>query len=67
MAQSLLEEFPELIREPTGLPPSRPNFDHAIPLLEGSNPVSIRSYRYPAMQKSVIEGLVEEMLHKGLI
>lgn len=66
-AQSLLEEFPELMSEPTGLPPSRPDFDHTIPLLEEANPVSICPYRYPAMQKSVIDELVEEMLQKGVI
>lgn len=66
-AQRLLEEFPELMNEPTELPPSRLDFDHTIPLLEGANSVNIRPYRYPAVQKSVIEELVEEMLQKGII
>lgn len=29
--------------------------------------MSVRPYRYPAFQKNVIEGLVTEMLDKGLI
>lgn len=66
-AHKLLEEYPELMYEPIGLPPARPGFDHIIPLQEGSNPDSIRPYKYPAMQKTIIEELVEEMLQKGLI
>lgn len=66
-AHALLEEFPELTSEPSGLPPNKTDFDHTIPLVEGANPVSIRPYRYPAMQKTVIEGLIEEMLQKGVI
>lgn len=35
--------------------------------MEGAGPVNIRPYRYPAMQMTVIENLVEEMLDKGVI
>lgn len=35
--------------------------------MEGANPVNLRPYRYPTMQKTVIEGLINEMLEKGVI
>ncbi|XP_019425047.1 PREDICTED: uncharacterized protein LOC109333920 [Lupinus angustifolius] len=50
----------------TTLPPSR-SHDHSIPLLQGSNPVKVKPYRYPHSQKEEIERLVSEMLHQGII
>lgn len=44
-ARKLLEEYPELVQELKGLPPKRQGFDHAIPLHEGANPISIHPYR----------------------
>lgn len=38
--------------EPTELPPHREGHDHKIPLLEGSNPVNQRPYRYALYQKT---------------
>lgn len=38
-----------------------------IPLKEGSNPVSVRPYRYPQFQKNEIERLVADMLKSGVI
>lgn len=67
LVHALLDTYPTLLQEPTGLPPARANFDHTIPLKEGANPISIHPYRFPAMQKSVIEKLIEEMLNKGII
>lgn len=66
-ARSLLEEFPELTEERKELPLARPIVDHSIPLIEGANPMNLRPYCYPAMQNSVIEGLVKEMLDRGVI
>lgn len=66
-AEKLMEEFIELVKESKGLPSERPGFDHAITLHEGSNLVNIRPYRYPAMQKIVIEELISEMLERGMI
>lgn len=66
-SQNLLEEYHELVQDLKRLPPVRHWFDHAKPLQEGANPVNIRPYRYPAMQKSVIEELIKEMMHKGII
>ena len=42
----LLGKYPQLFVEPHGLPPIR-EINHHIPLLEGSNPVNVRPYRYP--------------------
>lgn len=66
-ARLLLDEYLELTHETTDLPPERPGFDHAITLQEGANPVNICPYRYPAMQKTVIEELINDMLQKGVI
>ncbi|PNY08611.1 Ty3/gypsy retrotransposon protein [Trifolium pratense] len=63
---SLLTTFLDVFSEPVGLPPVRAQ-DHAIPLLEGSNPVKVRPYRYPHCQKEQIELMVKDMLEQGLI
>lgn len=65
--QQIWDEYPELLIEQSHLPPSRPGNDHSINLQEGANPVNIHLYRYLAMKKEVIEGLIEEMLAKGAI
>lgn len=44
--QQLLQHFSSVFAAPAGLPPSR-ECDHAIPLVEGAQPVSIKPYRYP--------------------
>lgn len=63
----MLDQYPSLLEEPRCLPPHRPGFDHAIILQEGVNPVNIHPYRYPSMQNTMIEKLIEEMLDKGII
>ena len=62
----ILDAYPDVFVEPKGLPPTRFQ-NHAIPLLEGSNPVKVRPYRYPYSQKAQIEIMVNEMLQQGLI
>jgi hypothetical protein len=64
--KELLLQFSEVFATPSGLPPSR-SHDHAIPLLEGSNPVKVKPYRYPHSQKTQIELMVQEMLDQGII
>lgn len=62
----LLEEYKELFAEPSHLPPERPH-DHQIVLKQGVEPVNVRPYRYPAIQKDIMEGIVQEMLAAGII
>ncbi|XP_057803166.1 uncharacterized protein LOC131018464 [Salvia miltiorrhiza] len=64
--QKLLNNFPEVMAEPKGLPPRR-EFDHRIRLLDESRPVNVAPYRYAHFQKDEIERQVETMLQNGLI
>lgn len=64
---TLIAQFPDIFFEPTELPPPRPSFDHRIPLQDGTNPFSIRPYRYSVLQKDIIDKLVEDMLQQGII
>ncbi|PKA64689.1 putative mitochondrial protein [Apostasia shenzhenica] len=63
---AILGRHSEVFTEPSGLPPHR-TFDHQITLKEGTNPISVRPYRYPALQKSAIERLISEMKESGII
>ncbi|XP_014499211.1 uncharacterized protein LOC106760262 [Vigna radiata var. radiata] len=58
--------LPVVFSVPSGLPPSRSQ-NHSIPLLQGSEPVKVRPYRYPHSQKHQIEIMVQDMLKEGLI
>uniref|UniRef100_A0A8R7Q9C6 Reverse transcriptase domain-containing protein n=1 Tax=Triticum urartu TaxID=4572 RepID=A0A8R7Q9C6_TRIUA len=64
--QPLLQEFADVFKEPTELPPSR-TLDHAVHLLPGSAPVNSKPYRYSPLQKDEIERQVAEMLKAGTI
>lgn len=64
--QGVLGEFQQVFEQPTGLPPLR-GHEHAITMKEGSNPVSMRPYRYPQIQKDEIEKLIGEMMMAGII
>lgn len=46
----LLSEFEEVFEEPQGLLPTQ-EFDHAIPLILGAQPVNLHPYRYHPAQK----------------
>lgn len=63
---SLLKSYGDVFETPKELPPPR-SMDHGITLKEGSNPVNLKAYRYGALQKTVIEELVQEMLDLGVI
>ncbi|KAK9106331.1 hypothetical protein Syun_022342 [Stephania yunnanensis] len=64
--RDLLHSFSALFDMPTSLPPAR-GCDHAIHLKEGTDPIRVRPYRYPQIQKSEIEKMVNEMLAAGII
>jgi hypothetical protein len=64
--QQLLSEFPQLTKPPTELPPQR-HCDHAIPLIEGAQPINVRPYHYPPALKDEIEAQVDAMLQQGII
>lgn len=64
--QNVLEDFKGVFEMLEGLPPRRP-IKHSIVLKEGTDPVSVRPYRYPQSQKDEIERLVQDMLAAGII
>jgi hypothetical protein len=66
MLDQLLAEFAVLFTEPTGLPPSRPH-DHHIHLEHSAQPVAVRPYRYPQLQKDELERQCDDMLQQGII
>ncbi|XP_061338071.1 uncharacterized protein LOC133284947 [Gastrolobium bilobum] len=63
---NILVRFHPVFQLPQGLPPTR-GCDHAIHLIEGAKPVSVRPYRYAHHQKGEIEKQVSDLLASGLI
>ena len=64
--EQVLHHYRKVFDEPKGLPPQKEH-DHKIPLELGSTPPNIHPYRYPYVQKSEIEKLVQDMLENGTI
>lgn len=62
----ILHSFDDVFSSSTELPPVR-SHDHRIPLKPGTQPPSLRPYRYPYIQKNEIEKIVKEMLDSGVI
>ncbi|GKV19875.1 hypothetical protein SLEP1_g30075 [Rubroshorea leprosula] len=62
--RQLLKVYFDVFEEPKELPPHRVQ-DHSIPLKGGIEPINVRPYRYPNIQKQVMEQLVQEMLQRG--
>ncbi|XP_073035244.1 uncharacterized protein [Primulina eburnea] len=62
----ILANYEGVFQEPKELPPCRWQ-DHAICIKEGSEPVSVRPYKYAHHQKDEIERMVREMLLSGVI
>ncbi|PKI41787.1 hypothetical protein CRG98_037822 [Punica granatum] len=58
---ALLKGFEDIFEEPKDLPPKRAQ-NHRIPLKKASQPVNIRPYRYPTLQKDIIEKMTAEMM-----
>eukprot|EP00257_Ricinus_communis_P017974 XP_015576546.1 uncharacterized protein LOC107261479 [Ricinus communis] len=59
-------EFNSIFSIPVGLPPAR-SCDHRIFLEPGTEPVVVRPYRYPHLQKDEIRTQCAEMLKQGVI
>ena len=64
--QLLLNEYVDIFEEPKTLPPHREH-DHKILLRPGTTPINVRPYRYPTLQKDVIEKVIQEMLQAWVI
>ncbi|XP_063950102.1 uncharacterized protein LOC135152878, partial [Daucus carota subsp. sativus] len=64
--QATLVQYKRIFDWPNELPPKR-SHDHAIVLKEGTDPINVRPYRYPQVQKNEIEKLVNDMLKAGII
>lgn len=62
----VIKQYGAVFRTPMELPPRR-GHEHAIVMKKGSNPLSVRPYRYLQFQKDEIEMLVREMLEAGII
>lgn len=59
--QVLIQSFPQVFAEPTGLPTLRGR-EHSIHLQPCLGPISVRPYRYPHAHKEEMEKLVKSML-----
>lgn len=64
--EEVLQSYSAVFKEPKGLPPNR-SHDHHINLKEGSQPINLRPYRYPYVQKEEIEKIVSELMASGVI
>lgn len=64
--QPTIKQYQHVFQMPAGLPPLR-GHEHAIRLKEGTDPVSVRPYRYAQAQKDEIESLIKDMLKDGII
>lgn len=64
--RGVLNEFTQVFSEPEDLPPCR-EVDHKIPIKAGVDPVNVRPYKYPHLQKNEIEKQVADMLKAGII
>lgn len=64
--EEFISEYADVFQTPKDLPPPR-DIDHRIQLKEEKQPINIRSYRYPHIQKAEIEKMITEMLAAGII
>lgn len=62
----VLTQYKGIFKMPPGLPPKR-GLEHHIVTKEGGNPVSVRPYRYPQIQKEEIEKMVRDIILVGII
>ncbi|KAL1201002.1 putative mitochondrial protein [Cardamine amara subsp. amara] len=64
--EQLLDMYVSIFEEPTQLPPKR-GHEHAINLIAGAGPISVRPYRYPQAYKEEMSKQVSTMLSSGII
>ncbi|GKB32364.1 putative mitochondrial protein [Tanacetum coccineum] len=64
--QEIIGAYVEVFAVPTKPPPIRSQ-DHRIPLMPGTQPINIRPYRHPPVQKDAFEAMVKEFLDFGVI
>ena len=64
--RQLLQDYATVFEVPGSLPPHR-SHDHKIILKEGTSRINVRPYRYPALQKDIIDQTIKEMLEAGII
>jgi hypothetical protein len=64
--QLLIAKYKDIFTDPKCLPPPRA-YDHAIPLLPGSQPINAKPYHYTPLHKTEIEHQVQQLLQAGHI
>lgn len=64
--KEVVKRHQAIFENPKGPPPSREK-DHTIVLKEGTNPVSVRPYHYPQIQKDEIEKMARDMLQDQFV
>ncbi|XP_076915981.1 uncharacterized protein LOC143575510 [Bidens hawaiensis] len=64
--EALLEKYQDVFEIPTGLPPFR-DCDHKIKLNDENINLNLKPYRYPSIQKTIIEQMTQELLDTGVI
>ena len=62
-----LTKHQEAFETQKGLPPSRGEHDHGIPLIPGSKPPNVCPYQYPFSPKNEIEKIIQEILEVSSI
>ena len=56
--QQVLDTYSSIFELPIGLPPTRGEHDHSIPLNLGRQPSNVHPYQYPFSQKNEIENII---------
>ena len=64
--QALLQDFPDVQQEPSSLPPERWH-QHAIPLVEGAQPVRKSPYRLQPRELQHLRDCIDSWLAKGWV
>jgi hypothetical protein len=65
--QAIISHHHTIFQTPQGLPPSRGDHDHSIPLILGSLPPNVRPYHHHFSQKNEIEKIVHGLLEASVI